>query len=391
MPYTVGIDLGASFSQVAYVDKATGQAKCIPGPYGETLCPSIVSLDADGSIMVGAPARRRLSRQPDRGMHSVKHLMGRGVENVPDTLKVKLRVDPENRDVVRVRLGECALTLPEISAFILRELKMWAEVFLGESVSQAVIAVPGCFDDGQRRATREAGALAGLEVLRLVNEPEAAALAYGLHEQGRGSVAVYDLGGSRCEVSILKLIPAGEEEIYQVISTKGDAHLGGDLLDDALFALAREEIRIRHGLDVVSDPQASQSLRRALVHAKHELSIAGGVSLEVPLPNRSVYLRDISKSEFERLAEPILAGTMDLLRAALDEAQMSPQEIEVVVLVGGSTRVGPVRHMVEQFFGRRPRTEINPDEVVALGAAVYAELLENRPREPELQGRAARQ
>jgi molecular chaperone DnaK (HSP70) len=267
MPRTVGIDLGASFSLIAYMDKATGQTKCIPGPYGETLCPSIVSLDADGGIIVGAPARRRSLSQTDRGIHSVKYLMGRGVDHVPDALRRTLRVDPESRDVVRVRLGECILTPPEISAFILRELKMWAEVFLGEPVNKAVITVPAHFDDAQRQATKEAGTLAGLEVLRLVNEPAAAALAYGLHDQRRGHVAVYDFGGSRFEISILRLIPAGEGEIYHVISTHGDAHLGGDAFDDALLAVAREEIRIRHGLDVGSDPQTLQSLRRALIQA----------------------------------------------------------------------------------------------------------------------------
>ena len=177
MPRTVGIDLGASYSSVAYVDKASGEAKCVPGPYGDTLCPSIVGLDADGGIIVGAPARRRSVSHPDRGIHSVKHLMGRGVDGLPDFLRTKLSLDPESREVVRVRLGECCLTLPEISAFILRELKMWAEVFLGETVDRAVMAVPACFDEGQRRATNEAAILAGLEVLRLVNEPVAASLA----------------------------------------------------------------------------------------------------------------------------------------------------------------------------------------------------------------------
>jgi molecular chaperone DnaK len=378
MPRTVGIDLGASFSLVAYVDKATGEAKCIPGPYGETLCPSIVGLDADGGIIVGAPARRRWLSQPDRGIHSVKRLMGRGVDNLPDELKKTLRVEPESRDVVRVRLGERILTPPEISAFILTELKTWAEVFLGEPVGQAVITVPAYFDEGQRRATEEAGTLAGLQVLRVVNEPAAAALAYGFHEQRRGHVAVYDLGGSGFEISILKLIPAGEGGIYHLIATRGDANLGGDDLDDALLAVAREEIRIRHGLDVGSDPQTLQILRRALVHAKHDLSFADRASLEVPLPNRSVYLRDLSRAEFEGLVQPILDGTVGPLRMALADANINPAEIDEVVLVGGSTRVPLVGRRVAEFFGRRPQSEINPDEVVALGAAVEADILEGR-------------
>ena len=391
MPRTVGIDLGASFSLIAYVDKATGQARCIPGPYGEVLCPSIVGLDADGNIVVGAAARRRSLSQPDCAIHSIKHLMGRGVDNVPDVLKRTLRVDPGSRDVVRVRLGECLLTPPEISAFILGELKTWAEVFLGEPVSQAVITVPAYFDEGQRRATEEAGTLAGLEVLRLVNELAAAALAYGLHEQRREHVAVYDLGGSRFEISILKLIPGGEGEIYQVISTKGDANLGGEDLDDALLGVAREEIRIRHGLDIGNDPQTLQSLRRALIRAKHELSFADRASLEVPLPNRSVYLRDISKAEFEGLVQPILDGTMGLVRMALADANISPSETDEVVLVGGSTHVALVQRMVAEFFGRRPHSEINPDEAVALGAAVAAAFFESSVREVELDGLVERQ
>jgi molecular chaperone DnaK len=317
--------------------------------------------------------------------------MGRGVDNIPEMLRRASRVDPESRDVVRVRLGELILTPPEISAFILKELKTWAEVFLGEPVGQAVIAVPAYFDEGQRRATKEAGTLAGLEVLRLVNEPAAAALAYGLHEQRREHVAVYDLGGSRFEISILKLVPGDKGETYQVISAKGDANIGGENLDDTLFAVAREEIRIRHGLDIGSEPQTLQSLRRALVRAKHELSFAERASVEVPLPNRSVYLRDISKAEFEGLVQPILDATMSPVRMALADANISPAETDEVVLVGGSTHVPLVRRTLAEFFGRRPHSEINPDEVVALGAAVRAAHLESGLREAELERLAERQ
>ena len=351
MPRTVGIDLGPSYSSVAYVDKASGEAKCVPGPYGDTLCPSIVGLDADGSVIVGAPARRRSLSHPERGIHSV----------------------------------------PEISTFILRELKMWAEVFLGETVDRAVMAVPACFDEGQRRATNEAAMLAGLEVLGLLNEPVAAVLAYGLPERRREYVAVYDLGGTRFEISVLKLIPAGDGGIYHVISTKGDAHLGGDNLDEALLAVAREEIRLRHGLDVGSDPQSLQSLRRAIVQAKHQLSFEDRATLEVPLPNRGLYVRDIPKAEFEELARPILERTVDPVRTALADAKIAPTDIDDVVLVGGSTRLPLVRRMLTQFFGRRPRTGINPDEVVALGAAVQANILERGLKEAEVESSGGRQ
>jgi len=222
MPRTVGIDLGTTFSVIAHVDQATGKPKCIEGPYGETLCPSVVSEDADGNIIVGASARRRLLSQTDRTVDSIKRLMGRGVDDVRAELKnVPLRVDAESQDGVRVCLGERVLTPPELSAFILRELRMWAEVFFGEPVSRAVITVPAYFNDAQRQATKDASELAGLEVLRLVNEPAAAALAYGLHERQRKRVAVYHLGGGTFHISILTLASTGEGDVFQVISEWG--------------------------------------------------------------------------------------------------------------------------------------------------------------------------
>src|SRR5580698_7209908 len=251
MGRTVGIDLGTTYSLIACMDKATGQPKCIPGPYGSTLCPSVVSVDADGSIVVGEPARRRLLTQSARTIYSVKRLMGRGVADVQDELKIfPFRIDPGSQNVIRVRLGDRVFTPPEISSFILRELKNWAEQALGDTVDRAVITVPAYFNDAQRQATKDAGRLAGLEVLRLVNEPTAAALAYGLHEKRRGRVAVYDLGGGTFDISILKLISTDEGDIYQVLSTNGDTHLGGDDLDNRLLDVARTEIRIRHGLNL---------------------------------------------------------------------------------------------------------------------------------------------
>ena len=221
----------------------TGQPKCIPGPSGSTLCPSVVSLDADGSIIVGEPARRRLLTQPERTIYSVKRLMGRGPADVQSELKLfPFRIDPASKNVIRVQLGDKVFTPPEISSFILRELKNWAEAFFGETVDRAVITVPAYFNDAQRQATKDAGKLAGLEVLRLVNEPTAAALAYGLHEKQRGKVAVYDLGGGTFDISVLKLISTGEGDIYQVLSTNGDTHLGGDDIDNLLQAFVHEQI-----------------------------------------------------------------------------------------------------------------------------------------------------
>ncbi|HEY4579861.1 MAG TPA: molecular chaperone DnaK [Candidatus Acidoferrales bacterium] len=376
MGRTVGIDLGTTFSLIAAFDPAKGRPRCVPGPYGSTLCPSVVSVDPDGSILVGEPARRRLLTQPERTIYSVKRLMGRGVEDVQEELKLfPFRIDPESRNVIRVRLGQRVLTPPEISSFILRELKNWAEQYFGESVDRAVITVPAYFNDAQRQATRDAGRLAGLEVLRLVNEPTAAALAYGLHEQRRGRVAVYDLGGGTFDISILKLVSTGQGDIYQVLATNGDTHLGGDDLDLRLLAVARQEIRVRHGLNLVEHPAVVQELRKALIGAKHELSETNRATLLAPLPDGSAYVREITRAEFEGLVQPILERTMGPSRMALADSKLQAEEIDEVVLVGGSTRVPLVRRMVEQLFGRRPHTELDPDEVVALGAAVQADIL----------------
>ncbi len=376
MAKTVGIDLGTTYSLIAYQDKREGRPKCIPGPYGTPLCPSVVSVDADGSILVGEPARRRLLTQPERTIYSVKRLMGRGPSDVQGELKLfPFRIDPASKNVIRVRLGDRVFTPPEISAFILRELKSWADEYFQDVVDRAVITVPAYFNDAQRQATRDAGRLAGLEVLRLVNEPTAAALAYGLHEKKRGKVAVYDFGGGTFDISILKLISTNEGDIYQVLSTNGDTHLGGDDIDNALQGVAREEIRAL-GVDLGAHPETVQELRKALIAAKHELSDAAKVTVKFPLPNGAVYFREITRPELCRWIRPIVDRTMGPVWQALSDAKLAPSEIEEVVLVGGSTRVPLVRETVESYFGRRPHAELNPDEVVALGAAVQADILE---------------
>jgi len=377
MGRTVGIDLGTTNSLVAYVDKESRKPKCIPGPNGSTLCPSVVSLDADGSIVVGERARGRLLTQPERTIYSVKRLMGRGAADVVEELKIfPFRIDPSSGNVIRVRLGERVFTPPEISAFILRELKTWAESYFGETVDKAVITVPAYFNDAQRQATKDAGRLAGLGVLRLVNEPTAAALAYGLHEQRRGLVAVYDFGGGTFDISVLKLISTGEGDIYQVLSTSGDTHLGGDDIDNALQRVVRLEIQAAAGFDVTSKPVAAQELRKALIATKHHLSDTQSAEIRLELPGGKTYVRGISRAEFEKIAEPIVARTMGPVKQALADAHMKPERMEEVVLVGGSTRMPLVRRVVEDYFSRRPHTELNPDEVVALGAAVQANILE---------------
>jgi molecular chaperone DnaK len=373
----VGIDLGTTNSLVAYTDPQTGAPKCIPGPHGSTLCPSVVSVDADGRIIVGEPARRRLLTQPERSIYSVKRLMGRGVADIQDELRLfPFRIDAASKNVIRVKLGDKFFTAPEISSFILRELKNWAEAHFGETIDRAVITVPAYFNDAQRQATKDAGKIAGLEVLRLVNEPTAAALAYGLHEKQRGKVAVYDLGGGTFDISVLKLISTGEGDIYQVLSTNGDTHLGGDDIDNFLQAFANAGIARQHKFDVITKPELTQELRKALIAVKHQLSEKDSVTLRFALPSGAIFVHEFSRTAFEALIRPIVDRTMAPVKQALSDAHLTPADIDEVVLVGGTTRTPLIRQTVEDYFKRKPHTELNPDEVVALGAAVQANILD---------------
>ena len=378
MGRTVGIDLGTTYSLIAYLDPETGAPKCLPGPYQSTLCPSVVSVDTDGRILVGEPARERLLTHPDRTIYSVKRLMGRGVADIQDELtRFPFRIDETSSNVIRVRLGDKLFTPPEISAYILRELKSWAEKYFNDTVDRAVITVPAYFNDAQRQATKDAGRLAGLEVLRLVNEPTAAALAYGLHKQKRGHVAVYDFGGGTFDSSILKLISTSEGDIYQVLSTNGDTHLGGDDIDNALMDVARRDIQAQFGVELDRHGEAVQELRRALIRAKHELSSSDKAGVQCRISPTQTYSREFTRSQFEDLIRPIVARTMAPVKLALADAKLTPKEIDEVVLVGGSTRIPLVRKTVGDYFERAPHCELNPDEVVALGAAVQADILES--------------
>ena len=377
MARTVGIDLGTTNSLVAYIDPQTSTPKCIPGPNGSTLCPSVVSLDPDGSVIVGEPARRRLLTQPERTIYSVKRLMGRGVADIQNELKLfPFRIDPSSKNVIRVQLGNKFFTPPEISAFILRELKNWAEAYFGESVGRAVITVPAYFNDAQRQATKDAGKLAGLEVLRLVNEPTAAALAYGLHEKQRGHVAVYDFGGGTFDISVLKLISTAEGDIYQVLATNGNTHLGGDDIDNLLVAHLKQDIMDLHCVDISLRPDLIQELRKAFIAVKHELSEKESAVVRLPLPNGAIYATGLSQAALEEWIGPIVDRTMGPVRQALADAKLKPSEIDEVVLVGGATRTPLIRRTVQEYFDRKPHTELNPDEVVALGAAVQANILD---------------
>src|SRR5215467_2381043 len=373
----VGIDLGTTNSLVAYFDPQTKNPVCITGPYGSTLCPSVVSLDPDGNVVIGEPARRRLLMQPERTIYSVKRLMGRGVKDVQDELKLfPFRVAPESKNVIRGRRGDTVFTPPEVSAFILRERKNWAETYFGETVDRAVITVPAYFNDAQRQATKDAGKIAGLEVLRLVNEPTAAALAYGLDQEQRGKVAVYDLGGGTFDISILKLISTQEGDIYQVLSTNGDTHLGGDDIDNLLQAFVHEKILQEDEIDFSPHGEIAQELRRALITLKHELSEKESATLKFPLPNGKVFEQEFTRSALEALIRPVVDRTMGPVKLALADAKLKPADIDEVVLVGGTSRTPLIRKTVEDFFLRVPHTDLNPDEVVALGAAVQANILD---------------
>jgi Fe-S protein assembly chaperone HscA len=356
----------------------------IPGVDGSNLVPSVVALDpmppgGRPTVTVGNSARRVLIETPERVIYSVKRLMGRSFDEVQNELKFfpfRLASDAEPGEVPRIQLGELRFTPPEISAYILRQLKRNAERFFGDPVSAAVITVPAYFNDAQRQATKDAGRMAGLEVLRLVNEPTAAALAYGLDRAKEGTIAVYDLGGGTFDISILKLT----DGIFEVQSTNGDTHLGGDDIDNLLLAIALDEIHSEHGVDLRQHPSAVQALRKAAIDAKIQLSSAAVARFDIELPNGDRYQREIPRDVFESLIEGILDRTAGPCKQAMADAGVKPEQIDEVVLVGGSTRIPAVRQLVDDLFalsarGKKPHTDLNPDEVVALGAAVQADIL----------------
>jgi Fe-S protein assembly chaperone HscA len=368
----IGIDLGTTNSLVAYMQGE--KPAVIPGEDGLNLVPSVVAMDETGKLVVGSPARKYLIEAPERSVYSIKRLMGRDLEDIQTELKLfpfHLAEDLQAGEVLRIRLGQKTFTPPEISAFILRQLKRNAERFFGAPATRAVITVPAYFNDAQRQATKDAGRIAGLEVLRLVNEPTAASLAYGLDRNRHGIVAVYDLGGGTFDISILKL----QEGIFEVIATNGDTHLGGDDLDNLLIAIAVDDIRGDLGVDLSRHGAALAIIRKAVIEAKVALSSETSARLEIDLPDGQRYLREITREGFEQLIRPILDRTVVSCKAALKDAGLGPGEVDEVVLVGGSTRIPAVRALVEALFERKPHSDLNPDEVVALGAAVQANIL----------------
>ena len=367
MSRIVGIDLGTTNSLVAHVEG--GIPRVIPDAEGRALLPSVVAWTRDG-LVVGEAARRQLARNAARTVYSVKRLMGRGYEDVKDELpRLPFQVTPQ-AEVVSIRIGDRQVTPPEVSAYVLRALKQRAEAFFGEPVEQAVITVPAYFNDAQRQATKDAGRIAGLEVLRIVNEPTAASLAYGLHKLAAGTIAVYDLGGGTFDISILRV----KDGVFEVLATNGNTHLGGDDFDQAMVDWLLADVRTRHGVDLSKDAEALQEIRLGAEAAKCRLSFDERTVLTIPFEGFT-YSRDITRAELEALVEPLVARTLGPCRRALADAGLAPDQVDQVVLVGGSTRMPLVRRRVEELFGRTAHSHLNPDEVVALGAAVQAQIL----------------
>ena len=360
----VGIDLGTTNSLVAVME-LTGP-RILSG-----IVPSVVSVTPSGEVIAGSEARDMLLTHPERTIYSVKRLMGRGPADVEQELKLfPFRIASSSDSVLKLQLGDRVMTPPEVSAHVLRKLKGDAEAALGVPITQAVITVPAYFNDGQRQATKDAGRIAGLEVLRLVNEPTAAALAYGLDKRKQGIIAVYDFGGGTFDISILRL----HEGIFEVLATNGDTHLGGDDIDNLLLQIAFEDIQSEWGEDISVNTTAVQVLRRAVIEAKEKLSFVPSSVIDFEFGGRH-YQREITVDVFDRVIEPIIERTLGPCRACIADAGVAVEEIDEVVLVGGSTRIPLVRSAVEKLFRARPHTELNPDEVVALGAAVQAGIL----------------
>jgi Fe-S protein assembly chaperone HscA len=367
--HIVGIDLGTTNSLVAIME--AGSPRVIAGDDGDRLVPSIVSLLPSGEPVVGNAARQLLIDYPDRSIYSAKRLMGKGIGDVQDELKLfPFHIAEGSESVIRIALGGRTFTPPEIGALVLRQLKKNAEADLGAPVNKAVITVPAYFNDAQRQATKDAGRIAGLEVLRLVNEPTAAALAYGLDKRKEGIIAVYDLGGGTFDISILKL----HDGIFEVLATNGDTHLGGDDIDNRMMRIALEDIASEWGEDLSTHGEAVQTLRREVVKAKEDLSFAQFVALVFEWKGKR-YTREITRELFERLITDIVDRTLGPCRACIADAKVMIEQIDEVVLVGGSTRIPMVRNAVEVLFRAKPHTDLNPDEVVALGAAVQAGIL----------------
>jgi molecular chaperone DnaK len=369
MARIVGIDLGTTNSLIAYMDGKTPVV--VPGRHGRTMVPSVVAM-TDNGLIVGDAAKEHLVRNPQRTIYSVKRFMGKSLADVQEEAAYFPYSLQEQGGVIRIRIGEKTYSPPQISAMILKELKQRAENHLGEGITKAVITVPAYFNDSQRQATKDAGMIAGLEVLRIINEPTAASLAYGLQERTQGTIAVYDLGGGTFDISILKL----KNGIFEVLATNGDTHLGGDDLDRAIVDLLAKDVHEQHGLDITQHADDMQSLRLEAERAKIRLSDDLKTTITLTLPEgKGTYQRELTREQLEQLTLPLIERSLGPCRSALKDAKLQASDIDEVVLVGGSTRMPLVRQRVKELFGKTPHSNLNPDEVVALGAAVQADIL----------------
>jgi len=371
----IGIDLGTTNSVVAVMEGK--EVKVIPNPEGNRLTPSVVAFTDRGEILVGEPAKRQAVTNPKRTVYSIKRFMGRRREEVKaEEAIVPYEIVGESGEYVKVRIGDRTYTPPEISAMVLRKLKEAAEAYLGHRVNKAVITVPAYFNDAQRQATKDAGQIAGLEVVRIINEPTAASLAYGLDKKEAEKIVVFDLGGGTFDVSILEVA----EGVFRVISTNGDTHLGGDDFDRALVDYVAEEFKKEHGIDLRKDPMALQRLQEACEKAKKELSTLQQTDINLPFITADAsgpkHLHmTIARAKFEQLVHHLIERCRGPVEQALRDARLTPKDIDEVVLVGGSTRMPKVQDLVRELFGKEPHKGVNPDEVVAVGAAIQGAVL----------------
>src|ERR1700694_2110067 len=375
MSKIIGIDLGTTNSVVAVMEG--GEPVVITNPEGGRLTPSVVAFTKAGERLVGQVAKRQAVTNPENTVFSIKRFMGRKFDEVNEEMKmVPYQVVRASNGDARVNAMGKEYSPPEISAMILQKLKQAAEEYLGQSVTQAVITVPAYFNDAQRQATKDAGQIAGLEVMRIVNEPTAAALAYGLDKKKDETIAVYDFGGGTFDISILEV----GEGVVEVKSTNGDTHLGGDNIDQRLIDWIIDEFRKSDGVDLTKDRMALQRLKEAAEKAKIELSSTMSTDLNLPFitadQSGPKHLNmSLTRAKFEQLIGDIVQKTMGPLKQALSDAGVDPKDIDEVVLVGGSTRIPMVQKLVQDFFGKEPHKGVNPDEVVAVGAAVQGGVL----------------
>ena len=371
----IGIDLGTTNSVVAVMEGS--DVTVIPNQEGSRLTPSVVAFTSKGEILVGEPAKRQAITNPRGTVYSIKRFMGRRHEEVRTEEKmVPYEVVGGASDFVKVRVNNKDYTPPEISALILRKLKEAAESYLGHKVRKAVITVPAYFNDSQRQATKDAGQIAGLEVARIINEPTAAALAYGLEKKKNEKIAVFDLGGGTFDISILDVA----EGVFEVLSTHGDTHLGGDDWDEALINHIAEEFRKEQGIDLRKDQMALQRLKEAAEKAKKDLSFQAQADINLPFITADAsgpkhLTMTITRSQFEKLTDSLFERCRGPVMKALEDAKLKPAQIDEVVLVGGATRMPRVQQIVKEIFGKDPHKGVNPDEVVAVGAAIQGAVL----------------